>query len=141
MLGSEKLIHDMRTETISNRPRADKSPQLSQGERRFELALPVLVTGIDALGVKFEENTILSSISSKEAVFSLHKKVLIGTRLNLSLVVPKTLILENNLLLLVTGEVTFVGSGKKTPDRQIITTQLNRHFKIQVPNPKFKMSK
>jgi len=137
---SAKLTNVMQTEKISNHSLADKSPQLSQGERSFELTLPVLVTGMDALGSMFEENTRLSSISSKEAVFYLERKVLIGTKLNLSLLIPKTLILENNLLLLVTGEVTCAGSDIKTQGRQAVSTQLNRHFKIQASTPRLKFS-
>ena len=80
----------------------------------------VTVTGINAGGQEFEEITDLSSISSQEAVFWLKNKVTIGSKLVLSLNVPKTLILENQLNLIVSGEVTDFKSENYLLPRKVL---------------------
>lgn len=74
-------------------------------ERAFELSLPALVTGVDALENKFREKTVITSISSEEAIVWLRSQVPIGAKLDISLDIPKTLILESSLKLELTGTV------------------------------------
>lgn len=104
-------------------------------ERCFDLSLRALVSGVNAEGTSFEEITELSSISSQEAVFSLENKVLIGSKLNLTLKIPKTLLLQDRLNLAISGEVIFATSEKKCPEHQLIGIQLNRLFKIFLLSP------
>ena len=99
-------------------------------ERCFNLSLQALVSGTNAEGTSFEEITELSSVSSEEAVFSLENKVLIGSKLSLSLKIPKTLLLQNRLNLTLSGEVIFATSDRNNPENQLIGIQLNRLFKI-----------
>ena len=111
------------------------SPQskskVQRRERHFELSLPVLVRGTNAKGDNFEERTKISSISAQEASLWLKNKVTLGTSVNLCLDVPKTLVLESHLNLLVSGEVKYVQSGVNNKRLQLITLHLNKLFKIQ----------
>ncbi|MFC2163471.1 hypothetical protein ACFLT2_00575 [Acidobacteriota bacterium] len=100
-------------------------------ERHFELSLPVLVRGINAKGEDFEEKTKIASISAQEASFWLKNKVTLGTNINLSLDVPKTLVLESHLNLHLSGDVRYVQSGVNNKRLQLITLHLDKLFKIQ----------
>jgi hypothetical protein len=107
-----------------------KSPPNKQ-ERYFELSVPVLVSGMNAKGEEFEERTKISSISSQEASFWLNEKVTIGTRIDMCLQIPKTLILESHLNLSVSGEVIFVQSETNNRKKQLAIIRLDRTYKIQ----------
>jgi hypothetical protein len=100
-------------------------------ERSFELSLPALVTGQDVRGKEFEEKTKILSISAQNALFWLKSKVLIGTSLSLSLQIPKTLILENRLNLMVSGKVALVQANTNKANHQLVSIQLDRAFKIK----------
>ncbi len=112
----------------SAKPYHMRSPKT---ERTFDLSLTTTVSGVDANDNEFEESTELSSISSQEAVFWLKNKVTIGSKLVLSLNVPKTLILENQLNLIVSGEVVFASSDPSHHNHQLISIQLDKLYKIQ----------
>ncbi len=105
--------------------------KVQRRERHFELSLNVLVRGTNAKGEDFEERTKISSISAQEASLWLKNKVTIGTNVNLSLDVPKTLVLESHLNLHVSGEVKYVQRGVNNKRLQLITLHLNKLFKIQ----------
>ncbi len=99
-------------------------------ERSFEISLPALVNGIDAVGNEFQEYTELISLSSQEAIFKLDSKVIIGTKLNMSLDIPKTLFLENQLKLEMSGNVRFVKAEQDDTKKQLIILRLNKNYKI-----------
>lgn len=99
-------------------------------ERSFELSLPALVNGIDAVGKEFQEFTELISLSSQEAVFKLNSKVIIGSKLNMSLDIPKTLFLENQLKLEMSGNVRFVKAEQNNTKKQLVILRLNKNYKI-----------
>ena len=120
-----RLEQETRKSTIPGNSRHNKA------ERCFDLSLSVNVNGIDAEGLDFEETTELSTISSQEAVFWLKNKVVIGSKLVLSLNVPKTLILENQLNLIVSGEVIFASTDPSNQNKQLVSIQLDRLYKIQ----------
>lgn len=100
-------------------------------ERYFELSVPALVSGMNAKGEEFEERTKISSISSQEASFWLKQKVTIGTRLNMCLEIPKTLILESHLNLSISGEVIFIQSETNSRKKQLAIIALDRTYKIK----------
>lgn len=99
-------------------------------ERSFDLLLPALVSGYDARGDSFKEKTKLSKISSQEAVIKIKNKVLLGTKLDISLKIPKTLILENNLNLSISGKVSSASMDSIKKEQQLISLQLDKIFKI-----------
>ncbi len=121
----------MRLNHEINRNNLQGNPRNSRSERCFDLSLSAGVSGINAHGMDFDEVTELSSISSQEAVFWLQNKVVIGSRLVLTLNVPKTLILENQLNLIVSGEVIFASSDPSAQHKQLVSIQLDKMYKIQ----------
>ena len=122
----------MRTERLSHKPSIQGAAKVSKRERSFELSLPALVSGNDVKGKKFEENTKVLSISAQNILFWLKSKVLIGTPLCVSLQIPKTIILENRLNLMVSGTVKLVQANTNKKDNQLISVQLDRTFKIHL---------
>lgn len=101
-------------------------------ERIFELSLPALITGINAVGEEFQEYSELISLSSQEAIFKLDSKVIIGSKLNLSLDIPKTLFLENQLKVEISGNVRFAKAEQNDSKRQLIILRLNKIYKIRL---------
>jgi len=128
---SATIQSKMRTERLSHKPSIQGATKVSKRERSFELSLPALVSGNDVKGKKFEENTKVLSISAQNALFWLRSKVLIGTPLNVNLQIPKTIILENRLNLIVSGTVKLVQANSNKKNNQLISIQLDRTFKIR----------
>lgn len=106
------------------------SPQPAKRERSFDLALPGLVRGQDAAGRAFEERTEIRAISAQEAVFPLGAPVEAGARVALALDIPRTLILEKPLRLLVSGAVASVGREGGAAGRPIVALALDRSFRL-----------
>jgi hypothetical protein len=102
-----------------------------KGERAFKLSLPALVAGINSAGNPFEERTTLQSISSQEACFRLSTRVKKNSKLFISLDVPKTLILENHLILSLSGTPIFIKAEKEKKKNYIIRINLDRTYKIR----------
>lgn len=102
----------------------------SVGEKCFEISLPALVKGRDAEGHTFEEKTEIARISSEEAVFRLKQRVLIDTPLNLTLRVPRTLILGDDLDLNVSGTVLCAAAERGVEGEQTIALRLRRSYSI-----------
>lgn len=100
-------------------------------ERSFKLSLPILVTGIDAAGKEIREFTELISISSQEAVLLMISKVMIGSRLTLTLDIPKTFLLENQLKLEASGSVTFIRADSSKEKKQLVSLRLDKNYKIK----------
>ncbi len=128
---SDTIQAEMRTEKLSHKPSIQGAAKVSKRERAFELSLPALVSGSDVRGVEFEEDTKVLSISSQNALFWLRSKVLIGTPLCVSLQIPKTIILENRLNLVISGTVSLVQANSNKRNDQLISIQLDRNFKIR----------
>jgi hypothetical protein len=104
-------------------------------ERAFELSLPALVTGVDALDNKFRERTLITSISCEEATIWLRSQVPAGAKLDISLDIPKTLILENSLKLHLTGTVLLSRSdSSRNGKKQLVSLRLDKKFKL-LPTP------
>ena len=99
-------------------------------ERSFELSLSALVTGLNAGGNEFQERTDLYAISSQEASFWLNSGVTIGSKLNLSLKIPKTLVLENQLRLIISGIVVYAKSDRNAKKKQLVSVRLDKTYKI-----------
>ena len=128
---SDTILTKMSTDRLPHKPSIQGATKVSKRERSFELSLPALVSGTDVKGKEFEENTKILSISAQIALFWLKSKVLIGTPLCVSLQVPKTIILENRLNLVVSGTVNLVQGNTNKKNSQLISVQLDRTFKIR----------
>jgi hypothetical protein len=103
-------------------------------ERSFELSLPGVVRGTDALGRRFEERTATCSLSAQEATFRLNAPLLIGAKINLALEVPRTLILEKPMKLQVSGSVVYVRSEIGNGKVQLAIVRLEKGFRL-IPAP------
>ena len=102
-------------------------------ERSFELALPALVKGLDAAGRKFEERTLVCGISAQEVSFRLKSRLLIDSRVTLFLDIPRTLILESPLRMVLSGGVVYVRLEQKAEKTQFLVIRLDRGFRLH-PN-------
>jgi len=121
----------MRLRKVLDRPSIRDKLESLKRERYFELSLPTMVNGINAVGKEFSEETRLTSISSQIVKFSLKSKLTIGSRLNLSLDIPKTIILEYPMNLFISGEVIFVKADSNGQSKQFVSVELDKNFKIQ----------
>jgi len=119
-----------------NKPSIQGAAKAVKRERAFELSLPALVKGLDALDNEFQERTELSSISSQEVSFGLNSKVMIGSKVNLFLDIPKTLILERSLNLFISGRVIYVKADTSKGKKQLIAIRLEKNYKIHSPQQK-----
>lgn len=102
-----------------------------KGERAFKLSLPALIAGINSTGNPFEERTTLQSISSQEACFRLTTRIKRNSKLFISLDVPKTLILENHLILSLSGTPISIKTEKDKKKKHLIRIELDRSYKIR----------
>ena len=134
MSGSRKMMDKMTSNQTPHKTFIPHTPKALKRERCFDLSLQALVSGTNAEGSDFEEIAELSSISSQEAVLTLENKVLIGSKLSISLKIPKTLLLQNRLNLTISGEVIYVSSDRNNPRIQRVGISLNRLFKIHPIN-------
>jgi hypothetical protein len=119
-----KSLHDPSTQGVA---RAGKR------ERSFELSLPALVKGLDAAGRKFEERTAICGISAQEVSFRLKARLIIDSRVTLFLDIPRTLILESPLRMVLSGAVVYVRFEEKNDKLQFIVVRLDRGFRLH-PN-------
>jgi len=122
------MIPEMRSEKENTAPAL--SANRSAQERFFDLALHALVQGNTAAGEQFTEYTELSSISASLATLWLKSKIKTGSKIKLSLEVPKTLILENPLKLFVSGKVVGIEEGANL-QKKLVSVELEKNFKIQ----------
>jgi len=124
----------MNTAKAFHNPSTQGTTRAGKRERTFELSLPAMVKGLDARGKRFEERTLACAISAQELSFRLNARLLIGAKMTVALDVPRTLILESPLRLLVTGLVVYVRSETENGKSQYVSISLDRSFRLQ-PNP------
>lgn len=104
-------------------------------ERVFELSLPALVKGFAAAGPRFEEQTSVCAISAQEVSFRLKSRLLIGSKIVIAMDIPRTLILENPLRMVLSGAVFYVRfEAGANGQNQFVSVQLDRGFRL-LPNP------
>ena len=114
-------------------PSTQGEARAGKRERSFELSLPAVVKGLDARGKRFEERTMACAISAQELSFRLNTRLMIGGKMTVAIDVPRTLILESPLRLLITGLVVYVRSEAENGKSQYVTVRLDRRFRLQ-PN-------
>jgi hypothetical protein len=125
------LFSKMNSIRIDDKSSFQGAPRVEKRERSFELPLPILVSGLDAAGKEIKEYTQLVSISSQEASFQLNSKVMVGSRLNLLVDIPKTYFLENNLKLEASGKVTFIKAEQNSKKKQLVFIRLEKGYRIR----------
>jgi hypothetical protein len=119
-----KSLHD---------PSTQGAARAGKRERSFELTLPALVKGLDAAGRKFEEQTTVCGISAQEASFRLKARLGIDSRVTLFLDIPRTLILESPLRMVLSGAVVYVRLESGSDKSQFVVVRLDRGFRLH-PN-------
>jgi len=121
----------MKLSSHGNKQLSHMSAKRIKSERSFDLHTPILVSGMDASENEFNEQTKLASISSQQATFMLNTNVLIGSRLNLGVDIPRTNTLGKQLKLLLTGVVVFIRGEKDNKKNQLISVRLDKKYKIR----------
>jgi hypothetical protein len=122
---------DMNGQETDSKPSIPDVTRDGKKERAFELSLPAVVTGVDKSENRIREKTMLVSISSEEATVRLRSRVKAGLRLKLSLEIPRTLILQNQLRLHLTGTVASDPADVLQPGRkQDVLLRLDRKFRL-----------
>lgn len=106
----------------------DRPPRRGQA---FNLPLPTLVSGEDAGGQDFEERTVLFYISDSGASFNLSRRVLVGTRLKLSIDLPPSLSEDKDLKLVVNGRVALIEAAEAGACRQRVSLRLESRYIIR----------
>jgi hypothetical protein len=103
-------------------------------ERTFKLSLPALVKGLDAAGKKFEERNAVCAISAHEVSFWLKARLIIDSRVTLFLDIPRTLILESRLRMVLSGAVVHVRFEEGNGKLQFVVVRLDRRFHLHPNN-------
>ncbi|MFW6132051.1 MAG: hypothetical protein ACOC5F_05600 [Candidatus Aminicenantaceae bacterium] len=100
-------------------------------EEIFNIYLPALISGVNAFGQEFQENTDIFSISYKKTSFLLETKVTIGTQLNVIMDIPKTICLNHALKLFISGNVFLIELKSDKKKSQYISILLNKNYQIR----------
>ncbi len=127
----ENWSAEMNEKEELSKPSTHGAARAGKRERAFELSLPALVTGVDALENKFREKTQVLSISSEEATVWLKSRVMLGSKLDLALDIPKTLILENHFKLRLSGTVILMqNDSARAGKKQLVSVRLDKKFRL-----------
>lgn len=127
------MHNDMDMAKSSPDPSARVAAKAPKRERTFELSIPALIKGLDAAGRKFEERTSVCGISAQEVSFRLKARLIIDSRVTLFLDIPRTLILETPLRMVLSGAVVYVRYEEANEGQQFIVVRLDRGFRLH-PN-------
>ncbi len=99
-------------------------------EWRFDLPLPVIIEGKLPQGKKFKEITKIENISSKGVYFSLDSGVIIGSKLNLVIDMPKELGGDKKLKLCLGGLTVRLEELDEKTKKQGVALRFHKKYKI-----------
>jgi c-di-GMP-binding flagellar brake protein YcgR len=99
-------------------------------EWRFDLPLPVRIEGKLPQGKKFKESTKIENISSKGVYFSLDSGVIIGSKLNLVIDMPKELGGDRKLKLCLGGLTVRLEELDEKTKKQGVALRFHKKYKI-----------
>lgn len=97
----------------------------------FNLPLPTLVEGRNALGKSFREKTVLFYISHQGASFNLSNMMTLGSKLKLTIDLPPGLAEDKNLKLVVNGKVALVEANNSHPGKQRVSLRFENKYLIK----------
>jgi c-di-GMP-binding flagellar brake protein YcgR len=107
-------------------------------EWRFDLPLPVRIEGKLPQGKKFKESTKIENISSKGVYFCLDSGVIIGSKLNLVIDMPKELGGDKKLKLCLGGLTVRLEELDKKEKKQGVALRFHKKYKIMPEEAKKK---
>ena len=120
----------MDTEKSFSSPPTQAAAEGGKKERTFDLSLPALVKGLDAAGRKFEEKSTVCTISAQQVSFRLKARLIIDSRVTVFLDIPRTLILESPLRMVLSGAVVYVRFEEGNAKQQYVVVRLDRSFRL-----------
>lgn len=98
--------------------------------REFSLTLPMTVSGLDTRGQEFQENSVLSTISSEQASFLLRTRVERKTVLKLVISLPPKLADGQPLALVIKGRVRNSEQVPGEPELRRVVLELDSRYFI-----------
>lgn len=98
--------------------------------KEFSLTLPMTVSGFDARGQEFRENSVLSTISSEQASFLLRTRVERKTVLKLVISLPPKLADGQPLALVIKGRVRSSEQVAGEPELRRVVLELDSRYFI-----------
>lgn len=104
-------------------------------EWRFDLPLPTLIEGKLPHGERFRESTTLENISSSGAYFSLDSGVVVGSKLNLVIELPRDPAEGSPLKLLLGGITVRLEKPNRRSKKQGVAVRFTKNFRF-APLPK-----
>lgn len=99
-------------------------------EWRFELPLTAIVEGTLPQGKNFKEVAKLENISSTGAYFCLDSGVVVGSKLNVVIELPKELTESQGLKLQIGGMTVRLEKPNKKNKKQGVAVRFNKEFKF-----------
>jgi len=99
-------------------------------EKGFNLPLQTVVEGIDSTGNVFKEKTMLSYISHNGSSFWINTKVVLGSELRLTVDLPPKLSSDDDLKLIIKGEVIFLEAPKNQNKGQRVSIKFENKYII-----------
>ena len=108
--------------------------QPDRSERKdqiFNLPLPTLVEGRDALGKFFQEKTVLYYISHHGASFNLARPIALGGKLKLIIDLPPSLAEKTNLKLVINGKAALVETNNSQPAKRRVSVRFENRYLIK----------
>jgi c-di-GMP-binding flagellar brake protein YcgR len=129
----------------AQRPKKEEAIPSIQANRRREwrldLPLSAIIEGRLPHGAKFSETTTLENISSTGAYFCLDSGVVVGSRLNLMIELPKNLTGGQEIKLNLGGITVRLEEPDKKGKRQGVAIRFNKDFKFVEAGKKKKKAK
>ena len=99
-------------------------------EWRFELPLTAVIEGTLPQGKNFKEEAKLENISSTGAYFCLDSGVVVGSKLNIMIDLPKELTESQNLKLRIGGMTVRLEKPNKKNKKQGVAVRFDKEFKF-----------
>jgi hypothetical protein len=118
------------TRLAKKAPRGIPVPINRRKEWRFELPLKTLIEGSLPQGKKFKEPSVLKNISSTGAYFCLDSGVIVGSKLNLIIDLPKNLTEGEKVKLMLGGITVRLEQPDIKGKRQGVAVHFNKDFKF-----------
>jgi c-di-GMP-binding flagellar brake protein YcgR len=112
---------------------ADVMPSIQNNRRRewrLDLPLPAVIEGQMPKGRKFKENTTIKNISAGGAYFSLDSGLVVGSKLNLVITLPKKLTEGKDLKLNVGGITVRLEQPDVMGQRQGVAIRFDKDFRF-----------